>query len=81
MRDSPVARKERNMKKTKQISDSEDAMRPEYEFSSGVRGKYADRFPPNATVVVLEPEIAEAFPDSKSVNRALRAILKAVPAR
>jgi hypothetical protein len=50
-------------------------MRPEYDFSDGVRGKYAGRSRPGSTVVLLEPELAQAFPDSKSVNDALRAPL------
>jgi hypothetical protein len=50
-------------------------MRPEYDFSGGVRGKYADRYRKGTNVVLLDPEIAEAFPDSDSVNAALRALL------
>ena len=50
-------------------------MRPEYDFAGGVRGKYADRYRTGTNVVLLEPELAEAFPDSKSVNDALRALL------
>jgi hypothetical protein len=55
-------------------------MRPEYDFSGGVRGKYADRYRRGVNVVLLEPELAEAFPDSKSVNDALRGLL-AITAR
>ena len=50
-------------------------MRSEYEFSGGVRGKYADRYGRGTNVVLLEPELVQAFPDSKSVNDALRALL------
>jgi hypothetical protein len=50
-------------------------MRAEYDFSGGVRGKYADRYRRGTNVVLLDPELAEAFPDSKSVNDALRALL------
>jgi hypothetical protein len=49
--------------------------RPEYDFSGGVRGKYADQYRQGVNVVLLEPELAEAFPDSKSVNDALRGLL------
>lgn len=52
-------------------------MRAEYDFSSGVRGKYVDLYRKGTNVVILEPEIAEAFPDSKSVNDALRSLLPA----
>jgi len=50
-------------------------MRPEYDFSGGVRGKYVDRYRSGTNVVLLEPDLAQAFPDSKSVNDALRALL------
>ena len=50
-------------------------MRAEYDFSGGVRGKYVDQYRRGTNVVLLDPEVAEAFPDSKSVNDALRAIL------
>ena len=50
-------------------------MRPEYDFSGGVRGKYAKRYNQGTNVVLLDPELAEAFPDSKSVNDALRALV------
>lgn len=49
-------------------------MREEYDFSKGVRGKYAERFSEGSNVVVLDPDVAEVFPDSESVNRALRAL-------
>ena len=46
---------------------------PDIDFSGGVRGKYVDRFPKGSNVVVvLEPDVAEIFKDSESVNRALR---------
>jgi len=51
-------------------------MREEYDFSQGVRGKYAKRYAAGSNVVVLSPDVAKAFPDSKSVNEALRALLK-----
>ena len=53
----------------------DNGMRPEYDFSDGVRGKYAEQFRKGTNVVLLDPEVAKAFPDSKSVNDALRAIL------
>ena len=43
-------------------------------FSGGVRGKYVDRFPKGANVVVLDPDVAQIFTDSDSVNEALRAL-------
>jgi hypothetical protein len=47
-------------------------MRDEYDFSRGVRGKYADRFAEGSNVVVLDPDVAARFPDSRAVNQALR---------
>jgi hypothetical protein len=55
-------------------------MKAEYDFSGGVRGKYVDRYRRGTNVVLLDPELAEAFPDSKSVNSALRALV-AIAAR
>ena len=49
-------------------------MRPEYDFSRGVRGKYAARVAKGAKVVVLEPDVAEEFKTSDAVNAALRKI-------
>jgi len=51
-----------------------DEMLPEYDFSGGVRGKYAGRFTKDTIMVVLDPDVAEVFPDPKSVNKALRAL-------
>ena len=50
-------------------------MRDEYDFSGGVRGKYVDGYRRGTNVVLVDPELAEAFPDSKSVNDALRALV------
>jgi hypothetical protein len=61
------------MKKVK-TEVRETAMRAEYDFRGGVRGKYAARFARGTNIVILEPDVAERFPDSKSVNDALRAL-------
>ncbi len=52
-------------------------MRDEYDFSSGVRGKYTSRFAQGSNVVVLDPDVARVFPDSQAVNRALRVLSEA----
>ena len=54
--------------------ESVNEMRPEYDFSEGERGKYAARFEEGTNVVVLEPDVAAAFPTAEAVNRALRKI-------
>jgi len=48
---------------------------PEYDFSGGVRGKYAGRFAAGTNLVKLEPDVAKVFRDSASVNRALRRLV------
>lgn len=50
-------------------------MREEYDFTGGARGKYVDRYRRGINVALIDPELAEAFPDSKSVNDALRALV------
>lgn len=55
-----------------------DELRQEYrrsDFGKLVRGKYAARVAMETNVVVLEPELAEAFPNAKAVNEALRGLL------
>jgi len=54
----------------------EDDMLDEYDFSQGVRGKYAKRYAQGSNIVVLSPDVAAMFPDSASVNEALRALVK-----
>jgi hypothetical protein len=69
-------RKGINMNKHADMVKEPD-MLAEYDFSSGVRGKYADRFKDvKSDVVVLAPDVAEVFRDSKSVNEALRVIAR-----
>jgi hypothetical protein len=52
---------------------SED-MRAEYDFSGAERGKYAARYAAGSNVVVLEPDVAQLFPNAKAVNDALRKV-------
>lgn len=68
------------MKKARRRKDSGE-LRSHYDFSGGVRGKYAGRLDPDAILVVLEPDVAKVFRASESVNKALRALLDIVPAR
>jgi len=53
-------------------------MREEYDFSTGVRGKYAKRFSKGTNLIVLDPDVAKVFKDSKDVNNVLRALAKIV---
>lgn len=50
-------------------------MQAEYDFSGAVRGKYAKAYAAGTNVIVLDPEVARVFPDSLSVNEALRSLL------
>jgi hypothetical protein len=49
---------------------------PEYDFSNGVRGKYAKAYHASSNVVKIEPSLAKKFPNEKAVNKALRAYAK-----
>ncbi|WAS03958.1 hypothetical protein LQF76_07875 [Gloeomargaritales cyanobacterium VI4D9] len=51
---------------------NDDQMRPDYDFSGGVRGKYYEAYRKSSNIVVLDPDVAEIFRDSASVNEALR---------
>ena len=50
-------------------------MLEEYDFKGGVRGKYAKRYAEGTNVVVLDPDVAEYFPDRESVNQSLRGLV------
>ena len=52
---------------------AEPALRAEYDFSRGVRGKHARRYAQGANVVVLEADVAKLFPNAGAVNDSLRA--------
>ena len=58
------------MKKMKSDPD----MLEEYDFRDGVRGKYAKRYAEGTNVVVIDPDVAEYFPDHDAVNDALRGL-------
>ena len=63
----------------KDSSQEEDDFRPEYDFSElkdHVRGKYVDRYREGTNLVLLDPDVAAAFPDAKAVNDALRLLLQ-----
>ena len=55
--------------------NNEDTLRPEYPadlIKSGVRGKYANRYREGTNIALVDPDLHRLFPDSESVNRALR---------
>ncbi len=56
-----------------------DELRPEYDFAQmegGVRGKYAERYQSGTNLVRLDPDVAQAFPNEKAVNEALRLLMQ-----
>ncbi|WP_407809788.1 hypothetical protein [Spirulina subsalsa] len=63
----------------KEVDELDDELRPEYDFSKmtgGVRGKYVERYRAGTNLVLLEPDVARAFPTDESVNEALRLLLQ-----
>ena len=58
------------------VNSNDDEMRSEYDFSQGVRGKHYQAYRAGTNVVFLEPDLAAVFPDSASVNQALRLLVK-----
>jgi hypothetical protein len=65
------------MKKQTELNDE---LRPEYDLKSllkdGIRGKYATRYNSGTNLVLLEPDVAKAFPNEKAVNDALKLVIK-----
>ena len=51
-----------------------DDMRPEYDFTGGVRGKFYKQYMKGTNVVLLDPDVADVFPDSQTVNEVLRVL-------
>ncbi|MCL5103143.1 MAG: hypothetical protein M1133_03370 [Armatimonadetes bacterium] len=93
-------RNEKLMKNNSEKDKSgEDMVRPEYDFTGGVRGKHADlyckghaveihkcdgtvtvqHFTPEVGAVLLDPDVRRYFPDSESVNKALRSLIDLIP--
>ena len=62
------------------VAKQSDDLRPQYDLSQlggGVRGKYYRRATAGTNLVLIEPDLANMFPDSESVNRALRLLAEA----
>jgi hypothetical protein len=68
---------------SKPVRNASDDLRPEYSFdySKAKANPYAAQLKGRTVAVVLEPDVAAAFPNSKAVNRQLRAVVAAVPRR
>lgn len=59
----------------KKANREKTGMLPEYDFSKGIRGKYAGHYRQGTNIVVLEKDVAAVFPTSNDVNKALRALV------
>lgn len=60
-------------------SETADELRFEYDFAKmpgGVRGKYVERYRAGTNLVLLDPAVAQAFPDAVAVNQALRLLIQ-----
>ena len=55
--------------------NEQDVMRSEYDFSTGIRGKHHEAYRQGTNLVLLEPDVAEVFKDSATVNSALRTLV------
>jgi len=66
--------------KKKSKGEKADELRPEYDLrellKGGVQGKYADRFREGTNLVLLDQDVAEAFPSDEAVNKALRLVIQ-----
>lgn len=71
--------------KKKPTNEMDDELRPEYDlhelFKSGVRGKYVSRYRAGTNLVLLDPDVAKAFPDEAAVNEALRLVIQLMEIR
>jgi len=65
----------------KKACEKNDETPREYDFSQGVRGKYAQRYARGSNVVVLEPDVAKIFPNAEAVNSSLRSLAEIIRRR
>ena len=75
VRDQRAGANKRVMKRRHQKYNE---MLPEYDFSRGVRGKYVRRYAQGSNVVVLDPDVAKAFPNAEAVNSSLRSLAEII---
>ncbi|KZL50685.1 hypothetical protein [Nodularia spumigena] len=60
-------------------NEMEDELRPEYDFAQmkgEIRGKYVERYRTGTNLVLLDPDVAQAFPNDEAVNEALRLLIQ-----
>ena len=61
--------------------ENDPEMLEEYDFSGGERGRYAKRYAAGTNLVVIDPDVAEYFPDHDSVNESLRGLITIIKKR
>jgi Zn/Cd-binding protein ZinT len=67
-------------KRSNKIKSTSDGMRKEYDFSGGVRNKYANRFSRDVHYIAIDNDVMKYFKNPKAVNNALRALIVAIRA-
>ena len=63
----------------KKVAKTQDELKSEYDFDSmpgGIRGKYTARYQQGVNIVKLDEDVSAAFPDAKTVNDALRSLIR-----
>ena len=63
------------------VMKNDPDMLEEYDFSKGIRGKYANRYAEGTNLVLIDPDVAEFFPDHDSINEALRSLINIIKKR
>jgi len=63
------------------VINNDPDMLEEYDFSKGVRGKYSKKYTEGTNIVLIDPDVAEFFPDHDSINDALRSLIKIIKNR
>jgi hypothetical protein len=76
-----VWRADENDRIMKKVREKNNEMLREYDFSQGIRGKYARRYARGTNVVVLEPDVAKVFPNAEAVNSSLRSLAEIIRRR
>lgn len=69
-------KKKRSPAKSRKRASNRDTMRSEYDFSAGVRGKYASRYPQGSVVITLAPDVAAVYQSAEAANEALRKVIR-----
>jgi len=63
------------------VMKNDPDMLEEYDFSKGIRGKYAKKYVEGTNLVPIDPDVAEFFPDHESINEALRSLINIIKKR